>query len=279
MNQEAPRVSSQEMRSYRREIAATPLLNSSEERDLAHRIAVGDAEARDHLIRANLRLVVYVAGEFLHRGLGFDDLVAEGNLGLIRASETFDPDLGVRFSTYASYWIKQSIRRHVIDRGRFVRLPNYVVTLLVKWKRASAELAGQLGREPSPGEVGRALGLSTSRLRIALEAIQANALGRHQEGMGGEKEDFPLEFFLADTQTANPEEVLVREEELSEILAGLDRLGDREATVLRLRYGLGSEEPLTLAAVGEQLGLTRERVRQLEQKALAVIAAGVRCGG
>jgi RNA polymerase primary sigma factor len=275
MSQEALGGSSQGMQAYLREIMEAPLLTPAEEGELALRIADGDAEARDYLIRANLRLVVCLARRFLHRGLGLEDLVAEGNLGLIRASESFDPAVGVRFSTYAAYWIKQSIRRHVIDRGKFVRLPAYVVTLLAKWKKASAELAVELGRVPTPGEVGQALGLSPKRLRIAHEAIQAEYLSRHREETGGEREGFLQEAFLADTRCENPGDMLDQEEELSAVLASVDRLEERDATILRLRYGLGSAEPSTLAAIGEQLGLTRERVRQLEQKALATVAAGM----
>jgi RNA polymerase primary sigma factor len=263
------------MRAYLRDIAATPLLTFAEERELALRIANGDVEARDQLVRANLRLVVCLARGFLHRGLDLDDLVAEGNLGLIRATETYDPDVGVRFSTYARNWIKQSIRRHVIDRGKFVRLPNYVVTLLAKWKRTSAGLARQLGRVPSPEEIGRALGLPPKKLRIARDAIQAEYLARHREETSGEREDVLPDSFLADTRNEAAVDVLAREEQLSAVLAGVDRLKERDATILRLRYGLGSGEPLTLNAIGEQLGLTRERVRQLEQKALAEIAAAV----
>jgi RNA polymerase primary sigma factor len=264
------------MSDYFREIAETPLLSTSEERKLALRIADGDAEARDHLIRANLLLVVCLARRFLDRGLGLEDLVAEGNLGLLRASESFDPAVGVRFSTYAAYWIKQSIRRHVLDRGTFVRLPAYMVTLLAKWKKASAALAGELGRVPTPAEVGLALGLSTKRVGIALEAIQADYLDRHREGTGGVEEIFRPEFLLTDSRCEAVADVLEREEVMSEILAGIDGLDERESTILRLRFGRGSEAPLTLMSVGEHLGLTRERVRQLEQKALVKVAAGVR---
>jgi RNA polymerase primary sigma factor len=275
MSQAALRGASLGMRPYFREIAATPLLTFAGERELALRIADGDAEARDQLVRANLRLVVCIAQRFLHRGLDLDDLVAEGNLGLIRATETFDPAVGVRFATYAALWIKQSISRHIRERGRFVRLPHYVVNLLAKWKRTSANLARQLGREPSHEEVGEALGLSPKKLRIACEAIQAEHLVRHREETSGEKEGLPPYFFLADPRNEAAVDVLSREEEVSAVLAGVDRLEERDATILRLRYGLGSVKPLTLKVIGEQLGLTRERVRQLEQKALATVGAAV----
>jgi RNA polymerase primary sigma factor len=262
------------MRRYLREVDATPLLTPAEERALARRIAEGDPEARDHLVRANLLLVVRIAGDYRGRGLDFDDLVAQGNLGLIRATETFDPDVGVRFSTYAAPWIKQLIRSHVLDRGTFVRLPSYAVTLLAKWRRASETLAAQLGREPGPEEVARALGLSGKKLRIALEAIEADHLARHQEEFGEEGGSRP-ELIPADERTEAPEDALVREEERSALLACVDRLGGREATILRLRFGLGSVEPLTLQAIGTRLGLTKERVRQLERKALSAVAAGL----
>jgi RNA polymerase primary sigma factor len=263
------------MLAYLREVDATPLLTPAEERALALRIAEGDPEARDHLVRANLRLVVRIAADYRGRGLDLDDLVAQGNLGLIRATETFDPDFGARFSTYAAPWIKQSIRSHLIDRGRFVRLPSYAITLLTKWRRASEALADRLGREPGPEEIGHALGLSRRRLRIALETIEADHLARHQEAFEEEGGSRP-ELIPADGRTEAPEDVLAREEERSALMAGVDRLGEREATILRLRFGLGSAEPLTLQAIGARLGLTRERVRQLERKALSAVAAGLR---
>jgi RNA polymerase primary sigma factor len=263
------------MNAYLSEIATTPLLTFSEERALALKIAEGDAEARDHLIRANLRLVVCIAHKFLNRGPGFDDLVAEGNLGLIRATKTFDPDFGLRFSTYAAHWIKQAIRHHVIMLGKFLRLPGYVVTLLSKWKKTSATLRFQLGRVPSPEEIGQALGLSTHQLEIARQAIRADYLTRHREKTEELREGFVLDFVVPDAQSESVEEVLDREEELSAMRAGIDRLEEREATILRLRYGLDSVEPLTHDVIGKRLGVTRGRVRQLELKAIATVAASM----
>src|SRR5947208_12571387 len=154
------------LETYLREINETPLLNAEEEKQLARRIEGGDSEARDRMVRANLRLVVNIARNYIGKGLGLQDLIEEGNLGLLRAVEGFDPTMETRFSTYASYWIKQSIKRAVINTGKTVRLPSYMVELLNKWRRASAELREELGRDPEPHEVGDRLGLSARKLRI-----------------------------------------------------------------------------------------------------------------
>src|SRR3954470_597838 len=159
------------LETYLREINETALLNAQQEKDLANRIEEGDSEARDRMVRANLRLVVNIARGYTGKGLGLQDLIEEGNLGLLRAVEGFDPRMGTRFSTYASYWIKQSIKRALINSAKTIRIPAYMVELLSKWRRASARLTEELGRSPTPEEIGRVLGLPRKKLSIIKKAI------------------------------------------------------------------------------------------------------------
>jgi RNA polymerase primary sigma factor len=260
------------LQTYLRDIDATPLLDAGQERDLACRVEEGDPEARDHLVRANLRLVVRVARAYAGRGLPLEDLIAEGNLGLLRAAEGFEPARGLRFSTYACYWIRQSIKRALTNTANTVRLPAYVVELLAKWRRARAGLAEELGRAPAEEEVAARLGLSPKGRRVVRKALRiaASAAGG-PEGSG-------LDGLAGDERARPPETRLSGEEEVGRVLGLVERLGGREATVLRLRFGLGGEGPLTLKAVGERLGLTRERVRQIEGEALAKLRDGLADG-
>jgi len=248
---------------YLRDINETPLLDADEERELAWRVDDGDAEARDHLVRANLRLVVSIARGFAGRGLPLEDLIAEGNMGLLRAVEGFDPSLGLRFSTYACYWIKQSIKRALINTGKTIRLPAYMVELLSKWRRAAAELQDELGRTPTQEEVASSLGLPAKKLKIVQEAIRVYnaAVQEDVDGAG-------LSLGELAQDDATPDKRLTGAEEMSQVLGLLDRLEPREAAVLRLRFGLSGEEPKTLKDIGERLGLTRERVRQIKRDAL-----------
>ena len=249
---------------YLREIDETRLLSANEERELAWRVDAGDAEARDHMARANLRLVVSLARGYAGKGLPLEDLIAEGNLGLLRAVEGFDPSLGLRFSTYASYWIKQSIKKALVSTGKTIRIPAYMAELLSKWRRATARLQEELGRAPTPEEVAGELGLSAKKLKVVQKAIRIYN-GAAQDEAGGEGP--PLEE-LARDGGPGPEAPLTGAEELRQVLSLLGRLEAREAAVLRLRYGLGGEDPRTLQQVGERLGLTRERVRQIERDGL-----------
>jgi RNA polymerase primary sigma factor len=258
---------------YARQLDATPLLSAEQERALAERVAQGDPEAREHMVRANLRLVVAIARGYTGRGLDLEDLIAEGNLGLMRAVEGFDAAAGVRFSTYAAHWIKQSLRRAVINQGKLVRLPQYAHTLLAKWRRARAVLAERLGREPEPEEIGRALGLSKKKLAIALEAIRAQGMAQAAED--DDEGGATLERLAVEGSGASPAERLAAADDLDRILHQLGRLEAREAEIVRLRFGLGQGEALTLGQVGQRLGLTRERVRQLEKQALGRLAAEV----
>ena len=252
---------------YLQDINVTPLLSAAEERELANRVALGDPYAREHMVKANLRLVVNIARGYMNKGLGLEDLIEEGNLGLMRAVEGFDGGMETRFSTYASYWIKQSIRRAVMNNGKPIRLPAYMVTLLSKWKRATTGLTERLGRPPTPEEVGKSLRLSKKKIGIVAKAITVNNLTPHSEGTNDE-DGFALEAMLTDERCKAPDDLLIEADDLDRILGGLARLDDREASVIRMRFGLEPYSPMTLREVGENLGLTRERVRQLENQAL-----------
>jgi RNA polymerase primary sigma factor len=251
---------------YLHDINDTPLLSAQEEKDLAEKVGVGDPLARDHMVKANLRLVVNIARGYLGKGLNLEDLIEEGNLGLMRAVEGFDGKMDTRFSTYASYWIKQSIRRAVMNNGKPIRLPAYMVSLLSKWRRATAVLAERLGRAPTHEEVGKALRLSQKKIGIVAKAIRVNNLMPHSENLD---ENGPaLDDVLTDDRNKGAETQLIEADDLDRIFDYLSSLEDREATVLRMRFGLDSYNPMTLREVGENLGLTRERVRQLEFQAL-----------
>lgn len=261
------------LETYLREINETPLLNAQEEKDLARRIAKGDAPARDHMVRANLRLVVNIARGYVGKGLGLQDLIEEGNLGLLRAVEGFDPDMGTRFSTYASYWIKQSIKRALINSAKTIRIPAYMVELLSKWRRASARLTEELGRTPTQEEVGRILGLPRKKLPIIKKAIQIyNSTPQSDQTDAG----WSLGDMVMDERLKAPDEELLDHDVLSTAMELLEDLDTREATVLRMRFGLGDTQTHTLKEIGCELGLTRERVRQIETEALGKLADGLR---
>jgi RNA polymerase primary sigma factor len=261
------------LETYLREINETGLLSGEQERDLARRIATGDVEARDHMVRANLRLVVNIARGYVGKGLGLQDLIEEGNLGLLRAVEGFDPDMGTRFSTYASYWIKQSIKRALINSAKTIRIPAYMVELLSKWRRASARLTEELGRGPTQEEVGRVLGLARKKLPIIKKAIQIyNSAPQSDQSDTG----WSLGEMVMDERLKAPDEELLDHDVLSTVLELLDHLDVREATVLKMRFGLGDQSAHTLKEIGAELGLTRERVRQIETEALAKLAHGLK---
>ncbi len=260
------------LETYLREINETPLLTPEEEQELAHRIALGDPEARDRMVRANLRLVVNIARAYVGKGLALQDLIEEGNLGLLRAVEGFDPTMGTRFSTYASYWIKQSIKRALINCAKTIRIPAYMVELLSKWRRASQRLTEELGRTPTPEEVARVLGLPRKKLSIIKKAITIhNALPQTDQPETG----WSIGEVVTDERSKSPDDELLEADILHRALEMLDTLDEREAIVLRMRFGLDNYEPHTLKQIGERLGLTRERVRQIETEALAKLAEGL----
>ncbi|OHB83575.1 MAG: RNA polymerase subunit sigma [Planctomycetes bacterium RBG_16_64_12] len=257
------------LETYLREINETPLLSSDDEQELALAIGEGDVQARDRMVRANLRLVVNIARGYTSKGLGLQDLIEEGNLGLLRAVEGFDPAIGTRFSTYASYWIKQSIKRALINTAKTIRIPAYMVELLSKWRRASIRLAEELGRTPTPEEVARVLGLPRKKLPIIKKAIRIyNLTPQTDQAEAG----WSLGEMVMDDRARNPEDDLVENDNLTHVLEQLQTMDQREATVLRMRFGLDDREPRTLKEIGETLGLTRERVRQIETEALAKLA-------
>ena len=260
------------LETYLRDINATSLLTAEDERRLAGAIARGDAAARDHMVRANLRLVVNIARGYGNRGLPLPDLIEEGNLGLLRAVEGFDPTMGTRFSTYASYWIKQSIKRALINSGKTIRIPAYMVELLSKWRRATARLNESLGRSPTPEEVARMLGLARKKLPIIKKAIhvQQNA-PQTEQAEGG----WSLGELIRDDNARCPAEVLLDDDTMRHVLRRIDDLDERAARIIRMRFGLGGAEPMTLKEIGAVLGLTRERVRQIEAETLAGLAMAI----
>ncbi|MGL6194777.1 MAG: sigma-70 family RNA polymerase sigma factor [Thermoguttaceae bacterium] len=257
------------LETYLREINETPLLTAREEQQLAVAIGNGDIEARDRMVRANLRLVVNIARGYTGKGLGLQDLIEEGNLGLLRAVEGFDPAMGTRFSTYASYWIKQSIKRALINSAKAIRIPAYMVELLSKWRRASTRLSDELGRNPTPEEVARVLGLPRKKLPIIKKAILIYNLTPQtdQTDIG-----WSLGEMLMDDRSRSPDEEMLENDNLSFVMEQLNLMDPRESAVLRMRFGLGHYEPQTLKEIGETLGLTRERVRQIETEALTRLA-------
>ena len=257
---------------YLRELNETPLLNAQDERDLATSIAQGDAQARDHMVRANLRLVVNIARGYTGKGLTLQDLIEEGNLGLLRAVEGFDPEVGTRFSTYASYWIKQSITRALINSAKTIRIPAYMVELLSKWRRANARLKEELGRTPTAEEIARILGLPKKKLPIIKKAIHVYTSPPQTDQADS---GWSLGEIVMDDRVRNPEEALLETDALRTALELLAELDERESTVLKMRFGLENLETHTLKEIGEELGLTRERVRQIETEALAKLAQGL----
>jgi RNA polymerase primary sigma factor len=250
---------------YLGEIQGGDLLSAAEESALAAAIARGDADARARMIRSNLRLVVRIARDYAGRGLSLDDLIGEGNLGLIRAVEEFDPDFGTRFSTYASYWIKQAIRHALTNTAATIRLPSHMVNLLAKWRRTERALAKELGGAPTEEQVAVQLGLTDAQLDLVRKAKLAGRLQLESafavEGRSWTPDD------SADDREA-PGAAMESDDERELLLRRLDRLDVRERTVVALRYGLEGNDPQTLKEIGRRLGVTREWVRKIEMRAV-----------
>ena len=246
-------------------INEVPLLTPEEEIQLAERIQMGDLAAREHMIRANLRLVVSIAKNYMNRGLTFMDIIEEGNIGLMKAVEKFDPKAGYRFSTYATWWIKQGIRRSLINTVKTVRVPSYMTEIVSRWKATAMELNYRLGRQPTSAEIAQELDLPENNWNVVRETVLANSQPTHSMS-----EDASSVFGeqLEDTSAKAPEQAIFDSMELDRMRQLLDQLDVRESRILKLRYGIGSGEPMTLKAIGKKFGLTRERVRQMEHQAL-----------
>lgn len=252
---------------YLDQIKTTPLLTAEQEQQLSRRIREhSDPMAREHMIQANLRLVVKIAKDYSSHGMTLGDLVAEGNIGLVRAVEAFDPDQGVRFSTYAAWWIKQSIQRALINTAQPIRVPAYLSKLINRWRRASRELEFELGRPPETREVAEKLHVSRKRADIIQQGITAvNAPTQ----IGSDESQAAAEM-LADLQTDDPDQRLMDESDGTIVHSLLRKLDDRNQQILILRYGLDGHPGLrTYKQIGKIIGLTRERVRQLERQAIA----------
>ena len=252
---------------YLKEIGRVPLLNAEQEREIAQRIVAGDAEAKDDLITANLRLVVAIAKKYVGRGLQFLDLIQEGNLGLVKAVDKFDYTKGFKFSTYATWWIRQAITRAIADQARTIRIPVHMVETINKLTRVQRQLVQELGREPNSEEIAEKMGngITPEKVReiqkIALDPVSL-------ETPIGEEDDSHLGDFIEDKQVLSPDEYATKELLKDEINEVLSLLNERERKVLQLRFGLIDGRQRTLEEVGKEFNVTRERIRQIEAKAL-----------
>jgi RNA polymerase primary sigma factor len=250
---------------YLREIRDEALLTAAEECALAEAIARGDDDARSRMIQANLRLVVKIARDYLGRGLVLEDLIGEGNLGLIRAAEEFEPGFGTRFSTYASYWIKQAIRHALINTTSTIRLPAHMIGILTKWRRAERCILRERGIAPSFAEVASVLGLSEAQKSLVAKAHRARQVKLDQTA-ASEVDSWSA--MNPSERHETPGASLEADDERRVLLNRMQRLNIREQTILALRYGLRGESPLTLKSIGRRLGVTREWVRKIELRAL-----------
>ena len=250
---------------YLKDIGKVPLLTADQEIELAKRMEEGDEEAKHILSEANLRLVVSIAKRYVGRGMQFLDLIQEGNLGLMKAVEKFDYTKGFKFSTYATWWIRQAITRAIADQARTIRIPVHMVETINKQVRATRQLLQKLGREPSPEEIAEFIGATPERVReiqkIAQEPVSL-------ETPIGEEEDSHLGDFIEDSNAAAPAEVAEANMLREQLISVLSTLTPREEKVLRLRYGIDDSHPRTLEEVGKEFNVTRERIRQIEAKAL-----------
>lgn len=253
------------VRMYLKEIGKVPLLTAQEEVEIAQRMAEGDEEAKHQLAEANLRLVVSIAKRYVGRGMLFLDLIQEGNLGLIKAVEKFDYRKGYKFSTYATWWIRQAITRAIADQARTIRIPVHMVETINKLIRVNRQLVQEYGREPRPDEIAKEMGISEEKVREIIKIAQEPV---SLETPIGEEDDSHLGDFIPDDDAPAPAEAVASTLLKEQLMDVLNSLTPREAKVLRLRYGLDDGKARTLEEVGKEFNVTRERIRQIEAKAL-----------
>lgn len=250
---------------YLREMSQYQMLSAEEEKAIALRIQQGDEVAKNELVEANLRLVVSLARHYKNCGLSFQDLIQEGNIGLITAAEKFDISKGFRFSTYASWWIKQALSRAIADQSRVIRIPVYMTENINKFKKIERQLTTELNREPTLEEIAKVMEIPVPQAKeIQSYIVEPTSL----DIQVGDDDDTTIGSFVEDTHFINPEVAYIRDSAGQVVDSILDTLSEREANILRLRFGIGREKTMTLEEVGKEYNLTKERVRQIESKAL-----------
>lgn len=262
-------VSDDSVRLYLREIGKIPLLTSEEELELAQRVVQGDKKAKDKMAEANMRLVVSIAKRYSGRGLDFLDLIQEGNTGLLRAVEKFDPDKGFKFSTYATWWIRQAITRAIADQARTIRIPVHMVETINKLLRTQRRLTQELNREPTIEELSAELELEPEKIEYIMKIKQDISSLDAGVGRDDDAEDSVLGDFIEDEDTISPEDSATNQLLKEQVQQVLSSLSDREQKIVRMRFGLDTGKNHTLEEVGQEFAVTRERIRQIEAKALA----------
>jgi RNA polymerase primary sigma factor len=262
-------VSDDSVRLYLREIGKIPLLNAEEELALAQKVVAGDKKAKDKMAEANMRLVVSIAKRYSGRGLDFLDLIQEGNTGLLRAVEKFDPDKGFKFSTYATWWIRQAITRAIADQARTIRIPVHMVETINKLLRTQRRMTQELNREPTIEELAKELEMEPEKVEYVIKIKQDITSLDAGVGRDGEDEDSVLGDFIEDEDGATPEESATNQLLKEQVQSILSTLSEREQKIVKMRFGLENGKSHTLEEVGQEFAVTRERIRQIEAKALA----------
>ncbi len=268
-NQYFDDVSDDSVRLYLREIGKIPLLTGEEELALAQKVVAGDKKAKDKMAEANMRLVVSIAKRYSGRGLDFLDLIQEGNTGLLRAVEKFDPDKGFKFSTYATWWIRQAITRAIADQARTIRIPVHMVETINKLLRTQRRMTQELNREPTIDELAKELEMEPEKVEYVIKIKQDITSLDAGVGRDGEDEDSVLADFIEDEDTITPEDSATNQLLKEQVQSVLSTLSDREQKIIKMRFGLENGKSHTLEEVGQEFAVTRERIRQIEAKALA----------